>query len=87
MAAYELERVGLEDALELTILAAEVGDERWPRLAARWHARFVSETPGIGARFRGVGVAGRSGHSELAAQTLRQLAAEYSYRSSRSVRQ
>ena len=48
MAAHELERVTLENALELTILAAEVGDERWPKLAARWHARFVGETPGMG---------------------------------------
>ena len=39
----------LANALEFTILAAEVGDERWPKLAARWHCRFVSETPGIGA--------------------------------------
>ena len=48
MAAYKFEHVTLENALELTILAAEVGDKRWPLFAARWHARFVSETPGIG---------------------------------------
>jgi hypothetical protein len=47
-AAHELDDVTLANALELTILAAEVGDERWPKLAARWHARFVDETPGIG---------------------------------------
>lgn len=37
------------DALELTILAAEAGDERWPKMAARWHSRFVDETPEMGA--------------------------------------
>ena len=46
-AAHELDHVTLERALEPTILAAEVGDERWSTFAARWHARFVSETPGI----------------------------------------
>jgi len=43
MAARELGYVSIEDAL-----AAELGDKRWPKLAERWHARFVSETPGIG---------------------------------------
>src|SRR5436305_1876863 len=32
-----------------SLLAAEVGDERWPKMAARWHARSASETSGIGA--------------------------------------
>jgi hypothetical protein len=71
MAAHELNHVTLDDALELTILAAEIGDERWPKLAARWQSRFVSETPGIGAAesawvFAGVGALGGPFH-ELAA--------------------
>jgi hypothetical protein len=78
-AAHELDHVTLANALELTILAAEVGDERWPKLAARWHCRFVSETPGIGAAesaFALAGVCALGGPlSELAAQTLRHLAA------------
>jgi hypothetical protein len=49
MAAYELDNVTLANALELSILAAEVRYERWPKLAARWHSRFVDETSGIGA--------------------------------------
>ena len=47
-AAHELEHLTLANALELTILAAEVGHERWPKFAARWHSRFVSEMPGLG---------------------------------------
>jgi hypothetical protein len=46
LAARELGSLNLADALELTILAAEAKDHRWPRMAARWHARFVEETPG-----------------------------------------
>jgi hypothetical protein len=46
MAAYELEPVTLENALELVLLAAELDDPRWPRFAAHWHARFVEETQG-----------------------------------------
>jgi len=34
MAAHELDHVTLENALELTILPAELGHERWPNLAA-----------------------------------------------------
>ena len=41
MAAYELEHVTLENALELTILAAEQGGQWWPLFATRWRARFV----------------------------------------------
>ena len=77
-AAHELEHVTLANALELTILAAEVGDERWPKLAARWHCRFVSETPGIGAAESAfvLAAAGALGGPlrELAARTLRELA-------------
>jgi hypothetical protein len=36
MAARELETVSLADALALSLLTAEVGDDRWPRAAARW---------------------------------------------------
>jgi hypothetical protein len=62
----------------LTILAAEIGDERWPKLAARWHARFVSKTPGIGPPESALvlAAAGALGGQTFRAgrQTLRQLA-------------
>src|SRR5919204_7067835 len=74
-AAHEVEHVTLANALELTILAAEIGDERWPKLAARWHSRFVEETPGIGAAESALvlAAAGALGGplSDLAAHTLR----------------
>jgi hypothetical protein len=35
MAARELGTVSLADALALTLLTAETGDDRWPRAAAR----------------------------------------------------
>jgi hypothetical protein len=61
----------------LTILAPEVGNERWPKLAARWQSRLVSETPGIGAAESGScsrRPARWADHfGELAARTLRQL--------------
>jgi hypothetical protein len=47
MAARELGQVSLADALALTLLAAELEDERWPRAAARWLGRFVVESPAI----------------------------------------
>jgi hypothetical protein len=36
MAVYELEHVTLENALELTILAAEHGDKRWAEEGLSW---------------------------------------------------
>jgi hypothetical protein len=39
MAARELGTVSLADALALTLLTAETGDDRWPRAAARWRTR------------------------------------------------
>ena len=43
-AAAEMRRVPLVDALDLCRLMAQVGDERYPRAAGRWLARFHSET-------------------------------------------
>jgi hypothetical protein len=45
MAARELGTVTLADAVALTLLSAEVGDDRWPRAAARWLGRFIIERP------------------------------------------
>ena len=42
MAARELGTVSLADALALTLLTAELEDDRWPRAAARWLGRFTS---------------------------------------------
>ena len=66
------------NALELAILAAELGDKRWSKMAARWRARFGSEKSGIGPAesawaLTGLGALGGP-LPELAAETLRQLA-------------
>jgi len=47
MAARELGTVSLADALALTLLTAEVGDDLWPRAAGRWLGRFIVESPAI----------------------------------------
>jgi hypothetical protein len=85
MAARELETVSLADALALTVLTAEVGDDRWPRAAARWVGRFIVESPAITIDEASLAaaavhelVAGAWGR-ELAAETLRQLAATHGH--------
>jgi hypothetical protein len=47
MAARELGNVGLADALALTLLTAEVRDDRWLRAAARWLGLFIVESPAM----------------------------------------
>jgi hypothetical protein len=70
-------------ALALTLLTAEVGDDRWPRAAARWLGRFIIESPAMtigeaGLAFAAIQqLAGRE--SRLAAETLRQLAATHGH--------
>jgi hypothetical protein len=41
--AKELPRLGLADALELTILIARKAPRRHPRVAARWLLRYMEE--------------------------------------------
>jgi hypothetical protein len=43
MAARRLPKLSLVDALALTLLYAEKTPEKYPRVAARWHARFGAE--------------------------------------------
>lgn len=78
MAVREMGRLSLADALSLLLLIGEFEPERWPRAAARWHARFVLEARGIDldeVELVLAAVRALCGpHSELAAQTLRQLA-------------
>jgi hypothetical protein len=78
LAARELGSLSLPDALALALLIADTQPERWPRAAARWHARFVLEAKGIGLDESALAfaalVALRGRHRELAAQTLGQLA-------------
>jgi hypothetical protein len=45
--ARELSRLELADALDLLLLIAKKEPARFPRAAARWHARFVSEVKGL----------------------------------------
>jgi hypothetical protein len=84
MAARELETVSLADALALTILTAELEDDRWPRAAARRPGRFIVESPARTITEAGLAAAaiqhlltGRD--SRLAAETLRQLAATHGH--------
>lgn len=44
-AAAELPRVGVDDALAILIVLAQVGDPRFDRAAARWVGRLLTETP------------------------------------------
>jgi hypothetical protein len=85
MAARELGQVSLADALALTLLAAELEDERWPRAAARWLGRFVVESPAITineAALASAAVLGLVGPDRpLAAETLRQLASSHGHAS------
>jgi hypothetical protein len=85
MAAHELETVSLAEALALTLLTAEVRDDRWPRAAAHWLGRFIVESPAMTIGEAGLAaaavhelVAGVGGR-ELAAETLRQLASTHSH--------
>jgi hypothetical protein len=85
LAARELGHLSLADALSLAVLIADAEPQRWPRAAARWHARFVLEAKGIGLdesalAFTAV-AALRGTHRQLAALTLQQLARSHGLRS------
>jgi hypothetical protein len=41
--AFELEHVGLSEALELCLLLRDKAPERYPRAALRWHGRLCRE--------------------------------------------
>ena len=81
LAAREMEHLNLADALALALLIAESDPDRWPRAAARWHARFVQEARGIGIDDAGLALEALrllpGPHRALAAQTLRGLAWSY----------
>jgi hypothetical protein len=81
MAAREMGELALPDALAFCLLLAEFDPDRWPRAAARWHARFVREATGIGIDEAGLALAAVRAlpgpHGELAAKTLRELAQTY----------
>lgn len=47
LAARELGKLNLDDALELTILIAEEDPSRLERAALRWHGRFELEAPNV----------------------------------------
>jgi hypothetical protein len=47
-AARQLGRLSHADALALTLLIKEKKPARFPRAAARWHARFVLDADGVG---------------------------------------
>ena len=45
MAAAEMPRLELDDALEVLVLMAREGDPRFDRAAARWVGRLLAERP------------------------------------------
>ena len=65
------------DALALTLLTAELEDDRWPRAAARWLGRFILESPAITIGEVGIAAAAvrelDGADRGLAAETLVQL--------------
>jgi hypothetical protein len=46
-AAHDLRMVSLADALELLLLLARQGGERYGRAAIRWHSRYCREVEGL----------------------------------------
>lgn len=48
LAALELPRVDLPDALAICLLMGGQGDERYERAAVRWLARLCVEVPAVG---------------------------------------
>jgi hypothetical protein len=83
MAARELGHVSLADALALTLLAADLDDECWPRAAGRWAGRFIVESPAVTiseALLATAAVAGLAGPDRpLARETIRQLASRHGH--------
>ena len=49
-AASELQFVSLAEALELTLLLADLEPGKFERAATRWHLRFVQEIPHVDLR-------------------------------------
>jgi hypothetical protein len=47
-AARQLQHLSHADALALTLLIKDKAPGRFPRAAARWHARVVLDTSGVG---------------------------------------
>src|SRR2546429_2395981 len=74
LAARELGHLSLADALSVALLIREAAPARWPRAAARWHARFVLEAKGIGLDESSLALAAIAAlageHGDVAAQTL-----------------
>jgi hypothetical protein len=48
MAAREMPRVDLEDALRIVLLMERSDDQRFDRAAARWFGRLIAEAPNVG---------------------------------------
>lgn len=86
MAAREMGGLSLGDALKLALLIAEAEPQRWPRTAARLHARLVTEAPRIGVRESTLALAAIDAlvgpFREPAAETLRELARAHGLRGS-----
>jgi hypothetical protein len=83
MAAREMGNVSLANALALTLLTVEVGDDRWPRAAARWLGRFILESPAMTIGEVGMAAAALreldGADRWLAAETLRQLSSRHGH--------
>jgi len=81
MAARELGRLALADALALTALLALQESDRFDRAAVRWHGRFALETRGLSldeSQLALAAVAALHGPAAAsAAETLASLGARY----------
>jgi hypothetical protein len=76
------DRRALGDALAFCLLLARSTPPRFDRAIARWHARFVLDTPGITADEAALALSAAKGLAgletrETSALTLRRLAAAY----------
>ncbi len=82
--------MSLADALALCLLVRDREPHRFARVALRWHARFCSETPGVGLEearlvldlLSALGVA----DARPAGWAMRELLASYDHRLAEPVR-
>jgi len=79
--ARELPRIGLREALQLTLLAAEKDPDRYEQMARRWLVRFLEEKrPTLGlvqyvaSGLDRLGLQGPAGFDEDAEARLREVA-------------
>ena len=76
LTAREMRHLTLEDALELVVLYAEAGDEKFERAACRWLSRLTNERENLTlgeAQLAAAALAGLKDAPATAAATLRSV--------------